>query len=259
MECNKEENVKSGICKAGIQLYTVRDMMDVDFYGTLAKVAEIGFKAVEFVKTYGLPAYEIRKNIDMLGLTSIGCFAGPGTLRENLDGIIADNLELGSSYIVCPYATFKSEQSYKELAAFFNVCGRTIRNSGLYLCYHHHEHEFIKFNNKTGLDILMDNSDPEFLKIELDTANMMAVGIEPVTLMRKYSGRCPIIHLKDHREGVKRGSLDLGKGDLDIEKIYKVVLETGISWVVFEQEYCSRPSIESARTGYQVMKNIINC
>src|SRR4029450_713888 len=58
------------IPRLGAQLYTVRTEMQKDFEGTLAKVAAIGFKEVEFAGYFNHTPEEVRNALKKHGLTS---------------------------------------------------------------------------------------------------------------------------------------------------------------------------------------------
>lgn len=104
--------------------------------------------------------------------------------------------------------------------------------------YQKHDYSVcLLYDGKYGLDILMENCDSDLVRIELDASNMMVVDVDPIGYLKKYAGRCPIFHLKDHISGKKRGSTVLGEGELDIPKVIETGPTAGVSWMVVEQEF----------------------
>lgn len=244
--------------KFGIQLYTVRDEMEKDFFGTLEKIAEIGFKHVEFHEFYDYEAKEVKEALDQLGLTAIASFARLDVLIDDqkLQHAIEYNAQIGNRFLVCPWAQYETADDYRKMAELFNEVGSKCRENGLRFCYHHHEHEFEEFDGEYGLDILLEQSDPELVFLQLDTANALVADIDPLAYMKKYEGRCPLVHLKDYVPGEVRGSIDLGSGTLELGRTIEVAEQTGAEWIVAEQEKFSRPSLESARIAFEQLQKL---
>ncbi|MDW7658838.1 MAG: sugar phosphate isomerase/epimerase [Bacillota bacterium] len=236
----------------GIQLYSVRKEAEQDLSGTLAKLAGIGYEAVEFHQYYGKPASELRAVLDRCRITPLSGMASWSALQEGLDSVIRYQLDLGSHFLVCPSAPLESLADYFNAAVFLNQVGRTCREQGITFCYHHHEHEFVRFNSVYGLDILCDKTNPDWVKLELDTGNLMFAGIEPYGYFAKHANRCPILHLKDHLPGQIRGSTDLGSGQLELTRLIHAAIVAGTDWLVYEQEH-STDSFASARIALNIM------
>ena len=180
-----------------VQLYTLRDEMARDFTGTLAKLAETGYKGVEFAGYGGLTADLMKNHLDRLGLKAVGSHVGIDLLKNQLDEQIEYNLEIGNNYIVCPWAKFDSRAEWVEFAGFLNRVGEKCREKGICLCYHNHAQELELYNGEYALDILFKETDPEFLKAEIDTYWIQYAGIDPIEYMKKYAGRTPLVHQKD--------------------------------------------------------------
>lgn len=239
-----------------VQLYTLREETSKDFIGTLEKVAEIGYKGVEFAGYGNLTASQMKSCLDRLGLKPAGSHVGIDLLTNNLDEVIEYNLEIENPYIVCPWAKYETMEEYLEAAHLFNTIGEKCRKKGLQFCYHNHAHEFKVFNGVYGLDILFSETDPELVKAEIDTYWVQYAGIDPVEYIKKYSGRCPLIHQKDMEAGEGRGFAEVGNGIMDIESIYKASVEIGAQWFIVEQDECKRPAMESVRISYENLRNM---
>ena len=144
-----------------LQLYTVRDETEKDFIGTLEKVAEMGYKGVEFAGFGDIPASRMKATLDRLGLKAVGSHTGPDLLKEKLDEVIKYNLEIGNKYIICPWAPFETKDDYVNAACLFNKIGARCKDSGLQFAYHNHDFEFKVFDGEYGLEILYNGTKPE--------------------------------------------------------------------------------------------------
>lgn len=238
--------------QAGIQLYTVRKEAEQDLAGTLAELAGIGYNAVEFHQYYGKPAYELRTVLERYQIIPLSGMASWTALHEDLDSAILYQHKIDCRFLVCPSAPLKSLSDYLSAADFLNQAGRVCHEQGITFCYHHHEHEFVRFDGLYGLDVLCENTNPDWVKLELDTGNLMYAGIEPYSFFTKHAQRCPILHLKDHLPGKVRGSTDLGSGQLELPRMIASAIASGTKWLVYEQEH-SADSFSSARIALKMI------
>jgi sugar phosphate isomerase/epimerase len=237
-----------------LQLYSVRDQTAKDFTGTLAKVAAIGYQGVEFAGYGDLSANQLRAELDKLHLEPAGSHVGWEALKKDLAAAIAFNAEIGNPYIVCPHAPIQDEESVRKFAALFNAWGRKIQENGMEFCYHNHSHEFAKVGGEYVLDLLYRETDPAFVEIEFDTCWIHAGGADPVKYIRKYAGRCPLIHLKDMKAGGDKVLTELGSGVVNVAGIVKESEAVGVEWLIVEQDRGERPTLESARISYEFLK-----
>lgn len=240
----------------GIQLYTVRDELQKDFLGTIRKIAEIGYKGVEFAGFYDTPAQDVKKVLDETGLVSYASHTGMELLRDQLDKVLEYNSILGTKFIVCPYGKFETRKAYEEAAEFFNRIGQTIKKAGFEFCYHNHAHEFEKIDDLYGLDLLYELTDAELLKAQIDVYWVKYAGVDPVEYIQKYNGRCPIVHLKDMDNTEEKGLTEVGNGMIDMKKIIETGLKCGVRYFSVEQDTCQRPSLESAKISFDNLKAI---
>ncbi|WP_434643473.1 sugar phosphate isomerase/epimerase family protein [Thermoanaerobacterium thermosaccharolyticum] len=238
-----------------LQLYTVRNELKDDFIGTLEKVAEVGYKGVEFAGYGGLKASELKKHLERLGLTPTGSHIGLEILKNRLDEEIEYNLEIGNKYIVCPWNKYETKDDFIEASKLFNEIGEKCRNKGIIFCYHNHNHEFVKFDDEYGLDLIYENADSEFLKAEIDTYWVKYAGEDPVKYIKKYSGRVPLVHLKD-MESDTRDFAEIGEGTMNIKDIISASIEVGVEWFIVEQDICKRPPLESAEISFNNIKKM---
>jgi sugar phosphate isomerase/epimerase len=250
-----EEEPDMGIPVA-LQMYTVRAEAALDFTGVLEKIARIGYRGVEFAGYGGLSAGELAGDLERLGILPAGTHVGLEALEKDLDGVIAYSAELGNPYIVCPYAPITDLAAVKKYAALFNRYGEKIQAAGLEFCYHNHSHEFALIDGRYALDLLLKETDPALVEIELDTCWVHAAGVNPIRYIEKYAGRCPLIHLKDLKAMGGKQTAEVGAGVVDVKGVVKESEKSAVEWLIVEQDSCERPPLESAEISLKNMKRM---
>lgn len=242
----------------GLQLWSVKDEMEKDFKGTLQKVSEIGFDGVEFAGYGGLSSSELKSLLASLKLKVCGSHVSLSELTENIDAVIKYNLEIGNKYIICAYAEIKSKQEVLALAEKLNVIGQKCKDNGLICGYHNHAHEFKEFDGEYGLDLIYSQTDAELVKAEIDTYWVKYAGVNVVDFIKKHSGRFPLIHIKDMQIiRDKTESTEVGNGIMNISSIILEAEKQGAQWLIIEQEYFTRPALESVEIGYNNLRKLV--
>jgi sugar phosphate isomerase/epimerase len=241
----------------GLQVYTVRNELAQDFVGTLRKVAEIGYEGVEVGPPPGMSARELRSLLDDLGLGTPGGHAGLNQLETDLPRVVETAHELGAKFVTVssiPESRRSDAEGWRAAARAMNDVGAQLAQHGLTLCYHNHSFEFRKFDGEYGLDILYANSDPRYVQAQLDTYWVRHGGEDPAAYIRKYSGRAPLIHIKDMAPD---GSFaEIGEGALDWPDIFAASEEGGAVWYLVEQDTCRRPPLESIRVSLENLRRM---
>ncbi|MBC8486133.1 MAG: sugar phosphate isomerase/epimerase [Bacteroidetes bacterium] len=246
----------------GIQLYTLRDQIKDDFEGTLQKIADIGYNAVEAAgyadgKFYGFTPVEYKKITEDKGL--IPQSSHTGINLQNVDRVIEDTLEAGMSYIVLPYISQdkrKTLDDYKKLAEEFNQIGERCKKSGLQFAYHNHAFEFEKTDEIIPYDILLNRTEAEFVTMQLDLYWMIYGGCEPLDYFKRYPGRFELWHVKDMDYTDKRESTEIGQGRIDFEKIFAAKDKAGMKYYYLEQESFKIPPFESIAISFNYLNNL---
>ncbi|MCD4746966.1 MAG: sugar phosphate isomerase/epimerase [Bacteroidales bacterium] len=246
----------------GIQLYTLRNQVKDDFTGTLQKIAAIGYNAIEAAgyangKFYGYPPKEYKKFIEDIGL--IPQSSHTAVSIENIDKVIEDTLEAGMSYLVLPYLSEDKRRTigeYKKTAEEFNKIGERCKNSGLQFAYHNHAFEFEKMDGIIPYDILLEQTDQEFVTMQLDLYWMVFGGYEPIDYFGKYPGRFGLWHVKDMDNTEERESTEIGKGVIDFKKIFAAKKKAGMKYFYLEQESFKIPPFESIAISYNYLNNL---
>ncbi|MCI3923700.1 sugar phosphate isomerase/epimerase [Paenibacillus sp. TRM 82003] len=247
-------------CSIGLQMYTLRNETAQDFVGTLAKVAELGYEGVEFAGYGGLSAEALRSELDRLGLRALGSHVSLVRMLEAGEEEIEFNKKIGSQYIVVPWV---GEERYADEAALTETCraldgiARLCSEKGIAFGYHNHTFELErKFGGKMMLDIIFDSVPSDYLKVELDSCWVHNAGVDPASYIRKYSGRVPLVHLKDMRKSDGEAiTVELGRGEVDLMAIANASLEAGAKWLIVEQDVCQNPPLESIATSMDWLKS----
>ena len=243
----------------GIQLYTVRKEMMEDAVGTLQKLAAIGIKQIESAASekgyyYGLKPAEIKKICSDLGMT---LRSGHIQLNEKWEQTMADAEISGQEYLICSSMPSHGQtvENYKMVAAAFNKAGKESKKRGLKFGYHNHDFEFEQQDGKILYDVLLENTDPSLVGMELDLGWVVASGNDPFAYFKKHPGRFPLWHLKD-MDLVKKESTEFGKGGLDIQKMFDNSQQSGLKYFFIEQEEYSHSPMESMEQNMVYLKKI---
>jgi len=166
--------------KVSLQLYTVRDEAQKDFIGTIEKVAEIGYKGVEFAGFFDTPAEELKAALDRLNLVPVVSHTSGQLLREDLDQVIAYNKTIGTKYIVLPFAKMDSRDDIIGIAELLNSIAPKIQAAGMGVGYHNHSHELKIFDGEYGLDALLKLTEKSGVFPQIDVFWVEFAGLNPV-------------------------------------------------------------------------------
>jgi sugar phosphate isomerase/epimerase len=240
----------------GLQLYTVRELMKKDFAGTLEKVAQIGYKEVEFAGYFDRKPEEVRALLDRLGLQAPATHSSIETLRYKPDPTIQTAKIIGHQYLVCPSlppAERNSIEKYKAVAASLNQIGAVCQKAGLQLAYHNHEYEFTIIDGKIPYDILLAETDPKLVQMEIDLFWIKKGGQDALAYFEKYPGRFLLCHVKDMDKDQKM--VDVGKGKTDFGKIFAKAQQAGLKHFFVENDE-PQDTLQSITVSYQHLKNL---
>lgn len=245
--------------RLALQLYSVRDNMQEDFYGTLKKVKELGYSGVEFAGLYGNDPLEVKKMCEELGLTALSAHVPLQDFIADMEGTIECYKKVGCKYVVIPYL---QEEYRKDRAAFdktielVRTIGEAVRKQDMVLQYHNHDFEFEKMDGEYILDILYAEVAPELLQTQIDTCWVNVGGENPSEYVKKYAGRIPTVHLKDFAGSKSENMYALigidedqkkdtegkfefrpvGKGLQNFPSIVAAATGGGAEWVIVEQD-----------------------
>jgi sugar phosphate isomerase/epimerase len=250
----------------GLELYTVRRQMEKDPEGTLRKVAATGYQGVE-VDAKSLPKFA--PILKSTGLTAPSVHLDFGQLKMGWEQAIERVEALGAQYAVVAFINApdrKTLEDFKKIAQLFNKAGEQCQQAGVQFCYHNHNFEFIKFDGGIGYDVLMGETDPKFVKFELDCFWMTHAGYDPVEYMHKYPGRFSLLHIKDLKKGIPNSTTfatpmgnpftEVGKGVIDWKRIFVAAREGGLKLYFVEQDETDIPAFEAIKISYDYLHNL---
>ncbi|MBL6615380.1 MAG: sugar phosphate isomerase/epimerase [Reyranella sp.] len=221
-----------------MQLFTVRDALAADLDGTLRRIAEVGYREVELAGFAGVSAGVLREKLMQHGLSVPSMHAGYESLRDDLDGVLDEARLFDASFLVCPFVDARERRTaadWKRVCRTLNWAGRTMRNRGYTLAYHNHDYEFSAFaGGATPFDLLLAETDPQDVKLELDVYWLAKAGLDPVRYLAESRDRVMLVHLKDL--GADGATVELGAGILPMERIVRAALAAGAKHLFVEQD-----------------------
>ena len=245
----------------GIQLYSVRDEIFKDPRGVIKKIAVAGYSEVEMFglnaenKFYGLTVKEFAQLLKDNKLKSpSGHYAPENFLFENGNGDDVKNFcevgnTLGNKYIIIPWMKEerrKTIDQYKVLAERINKAGEICKKANLQLAYHNHDFEFADMNGQHGYDVLLNNTDKDLVKMEMDIYWVVRAGYDPIELFKKHPGRFHLWHVKDMDKADRTKNTEVGNGTVDFKTIFANAKLSGVKHYMVEQENNYKPGIFSS-------------
>ena len=275
--------------KVGLQLYSVRESMKGNPYEALSKVAEAGYKYIEAANHnaqdddgigFGVPVKELRKQLDSLGLNIIGSHIAPLDMKR-LPAILDYHRQLGNRYIGndIEFFPYGDRDAVLRRCELFNRAGEMCSKLDMKFYYHNHYQEFQEFGGETVYDLIMQNTNPEFVFAEMDTYWVFRGGHNAIDWINKYKNRLLLLHQKDFPENAPQ-PLNMYDGvvnkdqDISLEKFLAVENEscfteigTGVlpiqdiinaasqapflEYIVLEQDYTKLDEIASIKTSME--------
>ena len=259
-----------------LQVYSVRDAAAADFAGTMKELKAMGYDGVELAGTYGMTAVECKKILDEVGLALVSAHIPIDQLED--DAILDDYAATGIKFVAIPWLVGPKDEAELEAAiARIYKIGERVHAKGMQLLYHNHDFEFEKINGKYILDTYYSDIPAQYLQTELDTCWVNVGGEEPAAYVRKYTGRAPIVHLKDFAgsksenmyaligtDSAKEESTGkfefrpVGYGRQDVPALLQAAEAAGAGWVVVEQDSPSmgKTPMESVKMSIEYLKGL---
>lgn len=273
----------------GLQLYSVRDALSRDPWGTLERLAEVGFTHLEAANHnarndpgvgFGVEAAELRARLADLGLAIVGCHINPLDV-DILPRALDYQAELGNTQFGCDieFYPYGDRDYVLRRAEVFNRVGELARERGMRFYYHNHFQEFQRIGDEYVYDLILDNTDPDLVKLEIDTYWMYRGGQDPIAWMEKCADRVVLLHQKDFPadapqpldmfDGVvsptenidmavfmerkdERCFTEIGTGVLPIQNIIDAAGELPhLDYLILEQDHTAMDEIDSVRTSRQ--------
>ena len=232
----------------GLQLYSLRDQFKKDVASTLDQVRAFGITNVELAGTYGVAPEKFREQLDVRQIKAISGHFSYEQCRDDIEGVAREAKLLGLEYAGCawiPHQDPFDEKTCREAAAVFNRAGAALAKQGIKFFYHTHGYEFLPYRDGTLFDLLMAETKPEYVRIEMDVYWIVNPGQDPVKLLEKYGKRFELMHVKDMKRGTPGGftghsdvtnNVALGEGIIDWPSVFRAAKKAGVKWYFIEDE-----------------------
>jgi sugar phosphate isomerase/epimerase len=233
----------------GLQLYSLREQFKKNVPETLDEVKSFGIKYAELAGTYDMPPEKFKAELAKRGIEPISGHFPFEKYRDDVESVAKEAEALGLKYAGCawiPHEGKFDEKTCREAIEVFNKAGEALAKHNIKFFYHTHGYEFQPHGDETLFDLLMKETKPQFVSYQMDIFWIVHPGKDPVKLLKKYSGRWELMHLKDMRKGTATGMLTgsspvtndvaLGTGQMDIPEILKAAKKAGVKWYFIEDE-----------------------
>ncbi|HEY0759271.1 MAG TPA: TIM barrel protein [Acidisarcina sp.] len=261
----------------GLQLYSVRQMLALDFEQTLRQIGELGYREVEAAGFYGRSATQVASAMRSAGLACVSAHYTFDQLATTLDQIIDFGNQLGLRYIICSFPGFRDPgrvqgKSYQEkVASFtledlcwsahkFNDFGRKVHAAGMQFGYHNHTMEFASQDGEVPYDSMIRIADPQLVTFEMDCGWVIIGGGDPVSYLRRYPHRISLLHVKDFKGQRKPFTItdspdaaELGRGIIPNEQILIAARAAHVHHCFVEQEEYDMPPLEALKLDAEFM------
>ena len=233
----------------GVQLWSFREQAKPDPAAMFRMARRMGITHVETAGLYDMPAAGFAMALKAAGLRATSMHASYDAFKKTPDVVIANAKALGARYVGLawyPHDGAFTEADARKAIADFNQFGRTLNDAGLTFFYHNHGYEPVPFGDGTLLDLIIQQTDPELVKFEMDVLWTWLPGADPVALIRRYPGRFRLMHIKDMKPGIARGSLTgglpaeqqavIGQGQVPWAELLAAAKQDGFAYYYLEDE-----------------------
>jgi sugar phosphate isomerase/epimerase len=252
----------------GVQLYTIRNLVkDNNLLSLLKQIRAIGYEEVELYPTvYKHTEHELSSILHRSGLT-----ASSGHFNyEDFVSKIPYARRVGLKWMVCPMlpkAQWGSPEGFRRAAATFNQWGKQCQQHGMRFAFHNHNYEFQDLKGTTGFDILLKETDPELVWLEMDCYWITQAGRDPVLLLNQLGRRVRLLHLKDRQAGVPTSQAlddsaehftEVGSGSIAWRPLLALAQKLGIEHYYVEQDESDKPPMDSLKISYAFLHKIMN-
>ncbi len=253
----------------GVQLYTVRSVLPQKPRETLDAIRAIGYQEVE--ATYaGMDA--MWPALQASGLKPVSIHLDSKSVTQgnpdDLDPIFEKLKKHGFEYAVFPYLPEPERGGIDVIRAFaekLNRAGEKCRAAGMTFCYHNHAFEFATEKGATLFQVMLDHTDPKLVAFELDLFWVSVAGGDPAAMIRKLSGRVPILHLKDKAEGTpvmykeavpRTAFKEVGSGVMDWPAVLRAAAAANVAHYFVEQDQTPGDPVDSLRRSFEYLSKL---
>ena len=233
----------------GLQLYSLRADFTKNVPASLEKVSSFGIRNVELAGTYNLSPEKFKEMLDANKLKPVSGHFPFARYKADPEGVAKDAKALGLEYAGCAWIDHQgdfSESACRDAVTVFNKAGEVLAKHGIKFFYHCHGFEFRPHADGVFMDLLMKETNPKFVRFEMDVFWVKHPGHDPVKWLEKYPGRWELMHVKDMKKGLVTGvftgktdvsnDVTVGTGQMNWPAILKAAKKSGVKHYFIEDE-----------------------
>jgi sugar phosphate isomerase/epimerase len=247
----------------GLQLYTLRDVINKDVKGTIKQLTDWGYTKFETYgysngQLFGMPSKEFNDYVKSLGARVVSGHYGIDIIRGDFARAVADAKAAGQEYVVLPWIDEPNRtlDGYKRIIDDVNKAAEIAKAGGVRMGYHNHDFEFQTVGDKTAFEMLMEGLDPNLVSFELDLYWVVRAGHDPEKIFAKYPGRFEQWHVKDMDKTAPGKNADIGTGSIDFKKLFAFAGQSGMKHWYVEQETYPVDPMSSTKNSIDYLKTI---
>lgn len=250
-----------------LQTFTVRKYLKspTAIESGFARIRETGLQAVElaYIKLKPDEMNAVERACSANGISVGSSQIKFDILDKQRDWILKFHEQLAcriTAVSVLPFKVIRGKRDdMLRFAEQLEALGQFYKDQGVQLCFHHHDFEFRHYGDDVGLDLLLANTSPENVGLELDTYWVARGGRSPQDMIDKLDGRVKVVHLRDFRLqqtlfGISPTDAALGQGNLDFGRIVASCVSNKVNYMAIEQA-TDRP-FEQIATSVEHLKNL---
>ena len=246
--------------RIGIQLYTVRREMQRDMAATIAAIAAMGYREVEFAGYFGRSDADVRQLLAANNLTAPSTHVGYDQMKVDWDKTFDDALAKGHRFITVPSppnGTTPTVDAWRRVADDFNRAAERARVRGLGFAYHNHYVEFAAAEGQRPFDVLLANTDPKLVFFQMDVFWVTRGGGDPRALIQRHPTRFTMLHIKDSSGPPAHNQVDVGAGTIDFAAILRedAALQHAVKHVFIEHDQPPDPMM-FAKAAYDYLSKM---
>jgi sugar phosphate isomerase/epimerase len=233
----------------GLQMYSLRFYSPSNISVKLDKARELGFRTIEGGAPNRMPAQEYLTLLEQRGLKLVSTGTDFATLKRDPDSVVAQAKKLGAKYVMCAWIPHPknqfSEKEVREAITVFNSSGEKLRAADITFAYHCHGYEFQPHADGTLFDLLVKETNPNWVAFQIDVFWAAQGGADPAKLIEKHGARFKLMHVKDLRKGAAinssgaapdEDSVPVGQGSIDWAAVMKAAQNAGVEHYFIEDE-----------------------
>ena len=247
--------------KLGITLYNFHSIIDTfeDLDNVLGKLSAMGVSVVQVSGIGKLDNYKVAEYCKKHNMEVCLTHMPLDRVLGDTDALIEEHKALGCNTIGLGWSPeeYRSVEGMKKYIADFTPVARKIKEAGMQYAYHNHSFELERYDGRTQLDIMIEDTDPDLFNFILDTHWLQTGGVYPPDYIRKVKGRMKVCHFKDYKiVNGERMYAEVGTGNLDLDECYRACVESGVEYIIIEQDSTDMDLFESAEISFRNLNEI---